>query len=50
MEQDNNMRIGSRLLAGLIAIIIMLVIFYGLDHLVMGMQGLPLNLDLSPAG
>jgi|SaaInl8_120m_RNA_FD_contig_123_12208_length_5055_multi_6_in_0_out_2_2 hypothetical protein len=24
-------------------------LFYGMDHAIMGMQGLPLNLDLSPA-
>ncbi len=50
MEQQNGMGIGGRLVAVAIAIVIMLAVFYGLDHLVMGMQGLPLNLDLSPAG
>ncbi len=34
----------------LVAFVIVAALFYGLDHLVMGMQGLPLNLDLSPAG
>ncbi|WP_456380885.1 hypothetical protein [Thiolapillus sp.] len=49
MEQ-NNMGIVGRLLVMMIAIVIMLAFYYGLDHLVMGMQGLPLNLDLTPAG
>ncbi len=26
-----------------------LLYFYGLDHLIMSVQGLPLNLDLTPA-
>jgi len=26
-----------------------LLFFYGLDHSIMGMQGLPLNWDLTPA-
>ena len=31
------------------ALIIASLMFYTMDHLVMGMQGLPLNLDLTPA-
>lgn len=50
MEQQSNTGIARQLAAVVIAIVIMLVFFYGLDHLVMGMQGLPLNLDLTPAG
>ena len=50
MEAQKNIGILGRLLAVVIAIAIMLVVFYGLDHLIMGMQGLPLNPDLSPAG
>lgn len=50
MEQQSNMGLGGRLVVVTIAIVIMLVFFYGLNHLVLGMQGLPLNLDLSPAG
>ena len=50
MEQQNNMGIVGRLAVVMVAIVIMLAFFYGLDHLVMGMQGLPLNLDLTPAG
>ncbi|WP_456417962.1 hypothetical protein [Thiolapillus sp.] len=49
MEQ-NNMGIAGRLAALIVAIIIMLAFYYGLNHLVMGVQGLPLNLDLTPAG
>ena len=41
---------GSVLAAFVVAFIVVAAFFYGLDHLVMGMQGLPLNLDLSPAG
>jgi len=26
-----------------------LLVFYGIDHAIMSMQGLPLNLDLTPA-
>ncbi len=50
MEGQNNMGIGGRLLAVVAAVAVMLAVFYGLDHLIMGMQGLPLNPDLSPAG
>jgi len=42
--------IGGMLVISVIAFIIAVVAFYGLDHLVMGIQGLPLNPDLSPAG
>lgn len=38
----------NRLLLTLSAILIALAFFYGLNHLVMGMQGLPLNLDMTP--
>ncbi|MCP3672091.1 MAG: hypothetical protein GY814_17010 [Gammaproteobacteria bacterium] len=41
---------GGMLVISVIAFIIALIAFYGLNHLVMGVQGLPLNLDLSPAG
>lgn len=33
----------------IVALIAALLLFYGMDHLIMGMQGLPLNLDLTPA-
>jgi formate/nitrite transporter FocA (FNT family) len=35
--------------AWLVSLILVLLVFYGIDHLVMSMQGLPLNLDLTPA-
>jgi len=31
------------------AILLVLVYFYGLDYFIMTVQGLPLNLNLSPA-
>ena len=31
------------------ALLLTLLIFYGLDHFIMSIQGLPLNLDLTPA-
>ncbi|MDX8412242.1 MAG: hypothetical protein R8K46_10310 [Mariprofundaceae bacterium] len=31
------------------ALLAVLVFFYGLDHFIMSIQGLPLNLDLRPA-
>ncbi len=36
-------------IAFVVALIAALLLFYGMDHAIMGMQGLPLNLDLSPA-
>lgn len=41
---------GTLLAAFLLAFVVVVLFFYGLDHLVMGIQGLPLNPDLSPAG
>lgn len=49
MEQKRVGR-GTALIAVLVAFVVVLVAFYGLDHLVMAIQGLPLNPDLSPAG
>jgi len=31
-----------------VILLVVSLVFYGLDHLVMLMQGLPLNLDLTP--
>lgn len=50
MEQKRKMGVFSMLLSVVIAFAIVLVLFYGLNHLIMGMQGLPLNMDLTPAG
>jgi len=49
MEQKGMGR-GATLAVFVIAFVVVLAAFYGLDHLVMGIQGLPLNPDLSPAG
>ena len=34
----------------LIVFVAVLAAFYGLNHFIMGIQGLPLNWDLTPAG
>ncbi len=34
----------------LVAFVLVLAVFYGLDHFIMNIQGLPLNADLTPAG
>lgn len=39
----------NRLVIWLLAILVGLAAFYLLDHAVMGMQGLPLNWNLTPA-
>jgi hypothetical protein len=31
------------------ALLLTFTVFYGLDHFIMSVQGLPLNLDLTPA-
>jgi len=43
------MRSGSSVLVWLAAVVTVAAFFYGMDHLIMSLQGLPLNLDLSPA-
>ena len=43
-SRDSN----SGILAWLIALVVVLFAFYGLDLLVMEAQGLPLNWDLTP--
>ena len=50
VQEKRKMGIFSTLLSVVIAFAIVLVLFYGLNHLIMGMQGLPLNMDLTPAG
>ena len=39
----------SKVIAWVVAIVITLVVFYGMNHFVMSIQGLPLNWDLTPA-
>ncbi len=47
--QDNRMGFGQRILITLLTLVLVSAFFYGLDHMVMSMQGLPLNVDLTPA-
>ena len=46
-EQEKKM--AKNLQIWLLAFVVVIVLFYGLNHLVMNVQGLPLNLDLTPA-
>ena len=39
----------NKVLVTVVAFVVVFGLFYGLDHLIMGMQGLPLNADLTPA-
>jgi len=41
--------LNNRLLVWAGALLITLLFFYGLDHFIMSVQGLPLHLDLTPA-
>ncbi len=43
------MQRGMVVAATVMAFVVVLAAFYGLDHFVMSIQGLPLNMDLSPA-
>lgn len=43
-----NSKPARRALLAAAALALTLLYFYGLDHLVMALQGLPLNADLSP--
>jgi len=43
------MQRGVVVAATAMAFVVVLAAFYGLDHFVMSIQGLPLNMDLSPA-
>ena len=50
MSEEKKIRLGSALLVTVLAFILVLIAFYGLDHFIMNIQGLPLNMDLTPAG
>lgn len=50
MSEENKIGGAVLLVIWIAALAISLVAFYGLDHLIMNMQGLPLNADLTPAG
>ncbi len=43
------MRAVNRLLVWVGVFTLAVVVFYGLDHGIMALQGLPLNFDLTPA-
>lgn len=43
-----NSKSHRRALLAIAALVLAVLYFYGLDHLVMALQGLPLNADLSP--
>ena len=49
MDAHESDRKSSGILTWVVAIAVTLLAFYAMDHLIMGMQGLPLNWDLSPA-
>lgn len=49
MGESKSVSLLQLLLIWLLAMAVSLVFFYGLDHLSMNMQGLPLNWDLTPA-
>lgn len=42
------MNLNNLIVNWVLAMIIVVCLFYGLNHLVMSMQGLPLNIDLTP--
>lgn len=49
MGEREAMGLGASLVVFSLTFVAVLAAFYGIDHLVMGLQGLPLNLDLTPA-
>ena len=49
MEESMAHRPGKRVLIWLAAFALTALVFYGIDHLVMSSQGLPLNFDMTPA-
>jgi hypothetical protein len=42
------MNLNNPIINWVLAVLIVVSLFYGLDHAVMSMQGLPLNVDLTP--
>ena len=49
MGEGKKMGLGTTLLLSLLAVVLVLAAFYGLNHFIMSIQGLPLNWDLTPA-
>ena len=43
------MNLSNPVVAWVGAFLLTLLVFYGMDHFIMLIQGLPLNLDLTPA-
>ncbi len=43
------MNLNNPVVVWLGAIAVTVLFFYGLDHIIMSMQGLPLNMNLTPA-
>jgi hypothetical protein len=50
MGDEKRMGLAGTLVVTLVAFTVVLAAFYGLDLFIMSIQGLPLNMDLSPAG
>ena len=42
------MNLSNPIVSWVLALFIVIGLFYGLNHLVMSMQGLPLNIDMTP--
>ena len=49
MSTTNHEQQSGKVMIWVAAIAVTLVAFYFMDHFIMGIQGLPLNWDLSPA-
>jgi len=49
MSEEKIMGLGGSLIVFVVAFVAVTAAFYGLDHFVMNIQGLPLNPDLTPA-
>ncbi|EGW55498.1 hypothetical protein [Candidatus Endoriftia persephone] len=50
MSEQKKLGMPATLLIWGAAFVAVLVAFYGLDQMIMSIQGLPLNVDLTPAG
>ncbi len=45
---DIEVNLNNRVYTWLLATILVVCLFYGMNHVIMSMQGLPLNFDLTP--
>ncbi|MCP4285105.1 MAG: hypothetical protein GY792_11725 [Gammaproteobacteria bacterium] len=50
MSDQKKTGLAGTAVVALVAFVLVLAVFYGLDHFIMNIQGLPLNADLTPAG